>query len=108
MSHSERQFEDADATCTSGVGITTTCPVTDACEEVEEETDSNDEDWDLLYDDDICADFEEEKGDFTKKLNAARASKELQLSKRGPIQKISSAPEGPKSIQVHVLKRTSW
>ena len=101
MSHCEGQFEDADD---AGTSSSTTAPLKDACEEIQEETDSDDEDWDLLYDDDICADFEEEKGDFTKKLNAARASRELasvQMSKRRPNQKTSSAPEGPKSIQVN-------
>lgn len=105
MSDVDGQFEDADTPCSGHVATANTCPVEETREELQVGTDSEDEDWDLLYDDDddICADFEEETGDFTKKLNAARESRGValaQTSRKRATEKTVSAPEGPKAIQV--------
>ena len=102
------QFDDADAT--SGLGSEValadahSTPAGEA--DIEDDDDSEDDDWDLLGDDDdICADFEEETKDFTKKLNAARGSggrASSNVTKKGVVEKTLVQPV-PKSIQVSLL-----
>ena len=70
-----------------------------------DESDSEESEEEGWYDDeDICADFEDETRDFTKKLNAARGGGGLlsgQGTKKGPTTNISnSVLQLPKSIQV--------
>lgn len=109
MNYCEAQFEDADATPSKDVA-STDARIAHASETgFEEEIDSDleDEDWDLVDDDDddICADFEEETKDFTKKLNAVRGSEGFasqKAPKKGTIDKTTLIPAVPKSIQVRI------
>lgn len=103
MSDCEEQFEDADAPAISGE-LTYEDPGGAPSGGRSEESDSEEE-WDTLYgDEDICADFEEETKDFTKKLNAARGTGGLpsgQGNKKGAsLDKTDSALQLSKSIQV--------
>ena len=105
MSYCEAQFEDADAAHSKDLTSTDArvAPTSETGFAEEIDSDLEDEDWDLLDDDDICADFEEETKDFTKKLNAVRGSRGLTLikvSKKGTVDKTASIPAVPKSIQV--------
>lgn len=106
MSYCEGQFEDAGATASEKIASTDACIAQTSETGFEEEkySDSEDEDWELLGDDDdICADFEEETKDFTKKLNAVRGSGVLtsaHVSKKGTVDRTASVPVVPKSIQV--------
>ena len=108
MSDCEGQFEDADA---PNVSRELTNEIPGAASSGGRSEDSEwldseeDEEWDTLYgDEDICADFEEETRDFTKKLNAARGAGGLpsgQGNKKGAsLDKTGSALQFSKSIQV--------
>ena len=106
MSDCEGQFEDADAPFTGELTEEGPGPAPSGGQSEESESmDSEDEEWDTLYgDEDICADFEEETKDFTKKLNAARGAGGLpsgQGNKKGAaLDKTGSALQFSKSIQV--------
>ena len=111
MSYCEAQFKDADATPSKDVASTDTRIASASelgfeAEEGQADSDLEDENWDLLDDDDdICADFEEETKDFTKKLNAVRGSgglASMKASKKGTVDKSVSIPAVPKSIQVRI------
>ena len=111
MNDCETQFEDADAPASAISGVVTNeglgaAPSGGPSEESESLDSEEDEEWDMLYgDDDLCADFEEETRDFTKKLNAARGAGGFpsgQGNKKGaPLDKTGSAMQLPKSIQVN-------
>lgn len=103
MSRCEGQFDDADGLPDAVTADLRSTPAGVAHGQHERETDSEEE-WDLYGedDDDICADFEEEKRDFTKKLNAIRGAGGLatgQMSQKGSTEK---APLMSKSLQVRV------
>ena len=112
MSDCEGQFEDADAPASAVSGEVTNeglgaAPSGGPSEESESLDSEEDEEWDTLYgDDDLCADFEEETRDFTKKLNAARGAGGFpsgQGNKKGaPLDKTGSVMQLPKSIQVNI------
>lgn len=111
MSECEGQFDDADASLPSE--LTENRPGSARSGGYSEEIDSmdsEDEEWDTFYgDEDICADFEEETKDFTKKLNAARGAGGLpagQRNKKGAsLDKTGSALQLSKSIQVKSIDR---
>lgn len=116
MSDCERQFEDANAPASAiysgvvtneGLGAAPSGGPSEESESLD-----SDEEWDTLYgDDDLCADFEEETKDFTKKLNAARGAGGFpsgQGNKKGaPLDKTGSAMQLPKSIQVNNMLMSS-
>ena len=103
MSHCEGQFDDTDPTVASELTKEVRVPApTDGQSAESDSMESEDEEWDSLYgdEDDICADFEEETRDFTKKLNAARGAGGLPLGQGNKKGAPGSALQVSKSIQV--------